>query len=157
MKLKGRLISGPNIEYIVIPRADGDIILKAQAVLDTKPFDTIYPEPKPPKITKPSGVTEPDFKDAAYLGLVMKRNAARYGWIFLTSLSVTEELEWTNIGLDKPDTWHLWEEELRGAGFSNPEINTIMDGISAANGLNQEKLEQARKRFFAGLTPQTGS
>ena len=156
MKLKGRTIKGPNVEYIVIPREDGDLVFKAQAVLDTKPFDEAYPAPKPPTIVKPSG-PEPDFKDQGYLGLVEKRNSARYGWIFMQSLSVTEGLEWGILKADDPSTWSRWEEELREAGFSNPEINIMMDGVSAANGLNQEKLEQARKRFFAGLTPQTGS
>lgn len=155
MKLKGRTIKGPNFEYIIIPRADGDIVLKAQAVLDTKPFDERFPQPKPPTITKPGGVVEPDFKDAGYLGLMEQRNAARYGWIFMQALAVTEELEWSILKIDDPSTWSRWEEELREAGFSNPEINLIMDGIAAANGLNQEKLEQARKRFFAGLTQPT--
>lgn len=154
MKLKGRTIKGPNTEYIIIPRSDGDLVFKAQAVLDTKDFEDKFPAPKPPVITKPGGVVDQDFKDPGYLSLVEKRNISRYGWIFMQSLSVTEDLEWSILKADDPGTWCLWEEELRSAGFSNSEINLVMDGIAAANGLNQDKLEQARKRFFAGLTPQ---
>lgn len=157
MKLKGRQISGPNYEYIVIPRTDGDLVFKAQAVLDTKDFEAKYPTPKPPNVTKPGGVVEPDFKDPGYLGLMEKLNQARYGWTMMTALSVTEGLEFSILSFDDPGTWHRWQDELKEAGFSNPEVNLMMDGIAAANGLNQQKLEEARKRFFAGLTPQTGS
>ncbi len=157
MKLKGREIKGPNYEYIIIPRYDGDIVLKAQAVLDRKGFDSVYPVPKPPTITKANGHVEADFTDAAYLGLMERRNQAQYGFVLMTALSVTEDLEWGILSFSKPETWSQWEEELRSSGFSNSEIQLIMDGVSAANGMNQEKLEQARKRFFAGLTPQTGS
>jgi hypothetical protein len=155
MKLKGREIKGPNIEYIIIPRHDGDLVFKAQAVLDMSGFDKVYPEPQAPMIQKPGGAREPDLKDPGYVGLVGRRNQARYGYMMMQALSITEDLEWSILKADDQTTWHLWEEELRQAGFSTPEVNIIMDGLSAANGLNQDKLEQARKRFFAGLTQPT--
>ena len=51
MKLAGRKIEGANVEYIVLPRGDGEpLVLKAQAILDYSPFDMLCPPPRPPTV-----------------------------------------------------------------------------------------------------------
>lgn len=153
MKIFGRKIQGPNIEYIVIPRVDGDIVLKAEAVLSMKDFEEKVPLPKPPTVVLPGGATKADLSDPAYTSAIQQRNRIRYGYILTQSLKPTEGLEWETIQEDKPETLVNWEQELKDSGFSNPEINMIMEGVAAANGINQEKLDEARKRFLASLTP----
>ena len=39
-KIAGKTISGPNVETLVFPRSAGDIVLKAQAVLDYSDFES---------------------------------------------------------------------------------------------------------------------
>lgn len=149
MKIKGRQIQGPNVEPIIIPRADGDIVLLAQAVLDMTDFEKAVPEPKAPKITLAGGAIKDDVDDPHYKALLQHRNKQRYGFFMMKSLSATPELEWDLLKIEDPATWSQWEEELKNSHFSAPEINMIMSGISTANGINEEKLAEARARFLA--------
>jgi hypothetical protein len=152
MKVKGRRIQGPNVEPIIIPRHDGDIELMAQAVLDMTDFDNAVPMPKAPKITMAGGAIKEDVDDPGYKALMTQRGQQRYGYFMMKSLSVTEGLEWDILDSEKPETWSKWDEELKLAGFSNAEVNMIMAGIASANGINAEKLAEARARFLASRT-----
>ncbi len=154
MKIKGRKIQGPNTEPIIIPRSDGDIVLMAQAVLDMSEFDEKVPNPKPPIITLPGGTKKEDREDKYYLSLLKDRGQKRYGFFMMKSLETTEGLEWDLLDREKPETWGQWEEELKLAGFTAAEINLVMSGIATANGINEEKLAEARARFLASRTLQ---
>lgn len=154
MKLKGKKVEGANYEYIVIPRPDGDLVFKAQAVLDMKPFREMCPEPKPPTVMLPGGVKKEDFDDKNFKGAVKQFAEKRYAYIVLKSLECTPELEWETVNINKPETWLNWEQEIKDAGFSVQEVIAIQTGIATANALNQDKLDEARNRFLLSLEAQ---
>ena len=153
MKLFGQSVSGPNVDHLVLPRAEYDLVISAQAILDDEILKTLLPRPKPPKIHKPGqenwedNVNDPDYKKA--LDLWARRRSA---WTILESLKATpkETLEWETVKLDDPTTWEKWDEELRQAFFTGSEIVSIMNLVWSVNGMNQDKLDEARIRFLAG-------
>lgn len=151
MKLNGRKISGPNIEYIVIPRPDGNLVFKAQAVLSMKHFNELVPVPKPGMATFPGGVQKPNPDDQFYKAEVKNYNDKRYYFTIIESLRATDTLEWETVKYTEPDTWLNVETELSESGFSEQEIQYIIMGCMAANALSESKLEQARKDFLASL------
>jgi len=150
MRIQGHDLSGPAVEIIPIPRDDGDIIFKAQAVLDYGPFDEMVPRPEPPIRTHAKSgrkeilVDDPDFvqKLTDYARLKQK-------YMFIMSLQATEGLEWDEIKINDPETWDKFDSELEGAGFNMAEISYIILGIHRANGLDEERMDEARERFLA--------
>lgn len=149
MKLNGVKIQGPNVETIIIPRGDGQpIVLKAQAVLDMKPFEKACPDPKPPMKMMKGGIKQPNLEDEMYKREVEAHGKKRLAFMILTGLEATEGLEWDKVKLTDPSTWLLYEDELREAGFSEIEINRITTGVMAANCLSDDKIEEARQRFL---------
>lgn len=149
MKINGRAISGPNIEYIVLPRGNGeDIVFTAKAVLDLSRFENLVAEPKPDKMTLPGGIIKEDVDGKAYKIAMDQFNAKRYAFIMIESLRESE-IEWDTVDYDKPETWSNWQTDLKNAGFANSEVHAITMGVASANGLNQDKIEQARSRFLA--------
>jgi hypothetical protein len=150
MKIKGRVIKGPNCETVVIPRGDDYIVFKTQAVLDYEPFEKMVPEPKPPAVLyRGETVSRPNFEDPKYREDLKKRNLLKYAWMCIKSLEATEDLEWEIVDKANPSTWNSLDEEFKKAGFTPLEINKIYEGVLTANGMNEEKLEQARKHFLA--------
>lgn len=154
MKLKGKKIEGANFEWIVIPRPDGDLVFRAQAVLDLKGFSDRVAEPKPPKVMLPGGVKKEDVDDQRFKDAVTQYGEMRYAYTIIRSLEATPEFEWDTVKIDDPGTWLNWKAEFQEAGFTVGEINMIQFGIATANGLNQEKLDEARERFLASQAVQ---
>jgi len=150
MKIKGKKIEGPNVVIAVIPRQSGDIIFKAKAVLDYDKFDALCPTPEPPTVTKPGGVTFKDVENAKYKEAVMEWAQQKTAWMVLESLKATDDLEWETVDYGKPETWDNYTKELQSSGFSDPEIARLIDAVTAANGLSQEKIDEATNRFLAG-------
>ena len=148
MKLNGQIIS-PNIEVIVLPRNPVDLIFKTQAVLNFDDFEKLCPQPIAPKITRPGGVTSEDIEDPDYKEAIQKWALYKTHWMMIKSLSATDGLVWDTVNLSDPDTWENYMTEMSEAGLSPPEISRIMDGITTACGLNEEKIEAAQKRFLA--------
>jgi len=149
MKLQGRQIKGPNMETIVIPRGDDYIVFKAQAVLDYEPFEKMVPEPKPPGvIRRGETVATPNYEAPEFKAAMKKRGMLKYAWMVIKSLEATEGLEWEVINLQDSSTWDKVDEEFKASGFTPLEINKIYEGVLSANGMNEDKLEQA-KRFLA--------
>ena len=151
MKMNGQTVSGPNIAYAVIPRHYGDLVFKAQAILDMEEFKKLVPEPLPGKKMLPGGKVVEDRDDKAFRSSVGRYADLRYAFIFLKSLSATEGIEWETIKLSEPDTWLNWEKELKDSGLSEPEIVQIQMAVAEANGLSQAKMDEARDRFLASL------
>lgn len=150
MKLNGVRIQGPNIETIIIPRGDGPpIVLKAQAVLDMRPFEEACPEPKPPTRLMKGGAKVPNLEDDFYKKEVVAHGKRRLAFMLITGLQATEGLEWESVKLGDSLTWLQYEAELREAGFSEIEMNRIVAGVMAANCLSDDKIEEARQRFLA--------
>lgn len=148
MKLSGKKIEGPNEETIVIPRGEGQIVLKARAILDYSEFEALVPAPKAPTITHVGGEVSEDIKDKDFLKLREDYAAKRFRWIILKSLEATPELEWETIKMNDPATWENLEKELTSSGFSVPEVGLIYSGAMAANTLDGDKIKEAKTRFF---------
>lgn len=154
MRIKGKTFDTPNYELIIIPRPDGDIIFKAQAVLDFEKFNQLVPVPNPPTITYAGAKGPvPDFKDKAYLEALNERGRKRFNWILIQSLKATEDLEWDSVDENNPQTWENVETEFRKAKFSEVEIGRIFNGVLSANSLDEDRIEEARKRFLASQPP----
>jgi hypothetical protein len=149
VKIKGKKIE-TNVEHIVIPREGGDIVFTARAVTDADLFDKMVPPPTPPTITRPGGVSTPNFEDADYKTKLKKRERLQSSWMIIKSLEATEGLEWSIIKPEDPETWEHLTEEFKVSGLSEMEVARILSGVMTANSLNEAKLEEARKRFLAG-------
>jgi hypothetical protein len=63
------------------------------------------------------------------------------------------EIEWDTVDPDNPKTWANYTNDLRGAGFSQVEINRIVGLVWGANCLDEAKLERARQVFPRGQQP----
>ncbi len=69
-------------------------------------------------------------------------------WSHLKSLEATEDLVWEKARIEDVNTWHLYEEELKDSGFSDNEITRIVNGVMAANCLDEARMDEARARFL---------
>jgi len=149
MRIGGLEVKGPNEEVLVLPRLDGNIVIKAQAVVDMGEFEKLVPEPKAPgKLTKDGWVPTPN--DETYRQKVTKFNEQRFAYMVLQSL-LPSEIEWEQVQYDNPKTWMRWEDELRAAGLSDVEVNRVTICVMQANALDEAKLKEAREVFLLGL------
>lgn len=148
MRLNGKKIEGPMVETVVIPRQSEDLVFKCKAVLDYETFDKLVPEPQPPTITLRNKKPTPDLNDVEYIKAVADRNLKRFQYMILNSILATENLEFETVDVNKPDTWINMEKELKDSGLTPSEIGTLYQGAADANGMNEEKLKEARARFF---------
>lgn len=153
MKLKGRTLKR-NEEVLVLPRPDEPIVLKFRALSDIDEFEKMVPDPKPPMGRGKDGKVAPDYEDDNYKQAARTKNDQSYNYMILASLSATEDLEWEKVKMDQPATYHLWEEELKEAGFSQWEIQRIKASATSVNGLNEVKINAAREAFLAGQVEQ---
>ena len=149
MKLHGKPIEGPNVVTVVIPRSSGDLVFKAQAVLDYSDFDKLCPVPQPPTIQRPGGQKSVNVEDPGYKEQLEKWAEKKSCWMVIKSLSVTEGLEWETVDLSDPDTWINHVEELTKAGLTPHEQSRLVNAFSEANGLSQDKIDEATRRFLA--------
>jgi len=150
MKIHGKKIEGPGVEIIVIPRSSGDLIFKAQAVLDYTDYDKMNPQPNPPTIMKPGGATFEDVENKGYVEALDKWSTTKYHWMFLKSIQATEGLEWETVDMSKSETWENYQEEMKNAGLAPAEVVRIQTLVIDACGLNQSKIDEATQRFLAG-------
>jgi hypothetical protein len=168
MKLNGQKVSGPNEVVVVIPRPEvkvskegeeptyvsGDHIFRCKAVLDYDVFDKLCPRPEAPVVLYPGGRKAANPEDKGFKERLAHYGVLRFAWMVITSLSATPNLEWDKVLADKPDSWPKYEEELKESGFSQIEVGRITNGVLEANCLDETKLDEARKRFFAQAAPQ---
>lgn len=155
MKIAGKVLSGPRIETLVLPRQDGDIVIRAQAVSDFADFEKMCKEPQPKmKMVPGGGAQVPIVTDEDYIKKLTKFADLKTDWMILKSLEATENLEWETIKPDEPETWGNYKDELKAAGFSFAESAMIIRTVTDACGLNQAKIEEATKLFLAGLLDQ---
>lgn len=154
MKINGRIISGPNFEIITIPRGNGEenINLKAMAVLSMDGFDKLCPSPTPPAKIVAGGEKQFDFKDKNYQLAMVHHGKQRLAWTIIESLRLGDNnIEWDKVKLEDSNTWENWDADFREAGFSNVEVQRIMQGVFSANCLNEAMIEQARATFLRGM------
>lgn len=149
MRIGGKEVTGPNEEILVLPRMDGDVVIKAQAVADMSEFEKLVPEPKAPgKLTKDGWI--PLINDETYQDRLTRYNEQRFAYMAIISLQPSE-IEWSGVVLDNPKTWVKWSDELAEAGLSTIEVNRIVVCIMQANSLDETKLKEARELFLRGL------
>lgn len=136
-------------EVLVLPRQNGNnIVFRARATSINKEFDELVPEPVAPMLQKKGG-QERDVKDKNYVEAVIRRHNQRFAYLCIRSLEPSE-IEWTKVDLAKPNSWLKWTDELLEAGLSEQEVNRVVSCVMAANALDEEKLEEARKAFLRG-------
>lgn len=150
MKINGRKLARPDFEVCVIPRADGDLVFKAQPVLDFDAFTKLCPMPTPPSITRPGGVTSQDVEDPKYKAAIDTWAENRTDWMIIQSLNATEGIEWEGVNHSDPSTWKNFRTEFETSGLTGIEVNAIIAAVVEACGLNSKKIEEATKRFLAG-------
>jgi len=154
MKLFDKKIEGPNVEIIVIPRGQGDdFIFQAGAIMDFTKFDELCPEPKPPMKIIKGGKREYHLEDVGYIQARDRWTEQKVAWMVIESTKATPGLTWDLVNPLNPKTWHLYSKELKDSGFSQIEIQRIVNGVFSANCLNEQRLEEARANFLRG--PQT--
>jgi len=151
MKINGKKIDGPSLDYVVFPRPEGDIVFTISCVLDYEPFTKLCPLPEPPKIQH-RGSTEwiPNFEDDKYIESIRHFSEKRTHWMVLISLSATPNLEWETVDMMDSSTWGNYVDELTQGGFTDAQVAKIINSVSAINGLNERMMEDAKKRFLAG-------
>lgn len=151
MKIAGKVLDGPRVEVLVIPRGDDEIVFTARAVLDFKEFEKLCVPPSPPMLMK-RGSTEqiPQTEDKDYNKKLDQFASKKTAWMVLKSLEATKDLTWDTVKMDDPDTWRNFDTELKDAGFSFAEVGLILNTVITACGLNQAKIEEATKLFLAG-------
>lgn len=154
MRIKGKKITGPNIEVVIVPRHSGNIIFKAQAVLNYDDLEKICPKPNPPTGMKPGGKPFQNVESPKYRDSLLSWATKRTNWMILKSLEATEGLEWETIKMSDSETWGNYADELRESGFTEQEIIRVVDGVMTANGLNQGKIDEALNDFLAGQEAQ---
>lgn len=154
MKFFGHKMDEPNEEICVIPRTINgeqvDIVFKAKAVLDYTDFEKMCPVPNPPEMILPGGERKLDIQDKDYRKRLNEYAQKKTAWMFIKSLEDTEGLEWETVDAGNPETWLEYNKELKSGGFSDMEILKIYQTVTSACGLNQDKIDEAQKRFLAG-------
>lgn len=149
MKIGGVELKGPNIEVLVIPRPDGDIVIKAQTIKNFKEFEALVKVPTAPGVRSRDGFKR-DLKDPTYLADSQRYEDMKFAYMVIKSLEPSE-IEWETTNLGKPSTWLGWAEELQEAGLSEVETNKIVVTVLAANSLDERKMQAARDSFLRGL------
>lgn len=150
MKIHGKKLEGVNIEVVVIPRQSGDLVFKAQAVLNYEDHDKINPMPKAPIKLLPGGVKSQNVEDPRYKERMNEWAEQKFYWMMVKSLEATPGLEWETVKLDDPSTWKEYRKEMEDGGLSPGEIARIEMCVTNACGLNQAKIDEATERFLAG-------
>jgi len=150
MLVNGVKLEGPSQEVLVIPRQGMEIVFKAEAVLEYEEFDKLYPKPTPPIVMRPGGIKAMDPTDMDYQKKVDEWASKRTHWMILKSLSVSDSIKWETVNMSDPETWSNYDKELRQAGFTEGEITRIIQLVTSVNGLDQDKIDEATKRFLAG-------
>ena len=148
MKIGGKVIDNNYFEIIPIIKGENEYILKARPVSDFEDFDKVCPKPLPPKGLKKGGDTFEDTENPEYKKKLNEYIEARTAWMCITSLDKSD-IEWDTVNKADPTTFNNWREDLKNAGLTAHEINRILEGIFKVQGLDSEKIEEAKKRFLA--------
>jgi len=148
MKIGGREIKGKCIETLVLPREDGDIVIKAEALEDFEEFNAIYPMPTAPKVLTRNGPEE-NLKDESYRDQMNLYNIHRLAFIVIWSLEIND-IEWDTVDIEDSKTWLNYIDDFTAAGLSAIEIGRVVQLALEANSLDDKKIDQARESFLRG-------
>ena len=157
MKIGGKKIDhGPATEMLVFPRGEGQIALRATALLDKSEFDRLCPQPKVPKMRARGGKMVENPEDPRYAKMLSTYNEKFLDYLLVAGLSAPAEkegepdqpIEWEQVILADSSTWHLWNEELKESGFCDMERKRIYNAVCGVNSLTENRLEEARASFL---------
>jgi hypothetical protein len=138
----------PNIEVLILPRGDQNLIFRARGLQDMEEFTKLCPEPTPPgKLTKDGW--QVNHEDKNYLSIMGEWSKRKLAYMVIKSLEPSE-IEWDTVDLGNPGTWQSWESDLKKAGVTQIECNRVVTLVLEANCLDESKLEKARKVFQLG-------
>lgn len=152
MKLQGKVLDGPQERVVVFPRQNGDkLVFKFKAVLNSDEFDKICPVPEPPEMILPGGGKKLALDDKTYLKKLEEWSQNKTHYMFLESISATDDLEWETVDLGNPETWKNYQKELEDAGFTESERLVMLRAYSEVQGLDQSKIDEATRSFLADL------
>lgn len=149
MKIGGVELKGPNIEIIVFPRPEGNIVIKAQTCPNFKEFDALVQMPQPGGVRTKDGFKK-DYKAQSYIESLEIYERQRFAYMCIKSLEPSN-IEWEKTDITKPSSYLGWEEELMEAGLSEIEVNKITAAINLANNVDERKMQAARDAFLLGL------
>lgn len=149
MKFNGKKLDKPNEAFVVIPRHDGDMVFKAQAVLDYQVFDDLCPRPVAPIKIHRVGGEQSDITDKTYLEQLDIYSRRRVDFMILKSLEATEFLEWETVDMNNPETWSNYDKELADSSLTDREVDHVLGIVFEANGLSEDKINEARERFLS--------
>jgi hypothetical protein len=150
MRIKGVDLTKPSITIIPIIKGDQEIIFQAACVTDYSEFEALVKKPEPPMRTvRGEKVATPNFESQDYQKAILDYGTKQTNWMMLKSLEATDGLDWETIDMSNPSTWENFEKELKSSGFNDFQIIQIIRGITEANGLSEDRINEARKRFLA--------
>lgn len=149
MKIKGRSLTNDLVDYVVLPRQEGNIVFKVVPVTNWSYFEELVKEPRPKTITKAGGISEAYLDDPEYKTQRTKYASLKYAFLHIMSINQTEDLVWDKVNLGDPETWSNWTEEL--SELSAAEQNILISSINKVNSLDDEYLEKARQSFLATI------
>lgn len=153
MKVNGKQLNGPRIVKVYLPTGDSDAVeFKFRPLRSDEEFSKVLSRPTPPEMLKPGGVKFYNENDPVYKKAIAEWMSQKFDWEFLTSISVTDDLEWSTVKMDDPNTWKNWKAEI-GEHFGENQINKIFNGFIDAQFVTEESMEVARKAFLTGLQP----
>jgi len=150
MKIQGKKVEGVNVITMVFPRQDGlVVVLKAAGIQSYEEFDKMCPTPEPTEKIFPNGSRVKNTKDPKFQEAVDIWAKRKVAWMIIKSLEVTEGLEWETVDMLDPETWENYLSELTSCGFTEAEMARIVGGVTSANGINQQAIDEAEKHFLA--------
>jgi hypothetical protein len=151
MKINGKKVSEANELVVVIPRHNqDDLIFRFRAVLDVDAFHKLVKMPEAPIVYR-GAEPERDMEHPAYVSAVQDYVMKHTNYVFLVSLmSGSPHIEFETVNIEDPATWDNFRTEMRQAGLTTAEINTLVRAAREVNGVDPEKIKDATKSFLLG-------
>ena len=145
----------PTEVFLVLPRGDQEIVLRARPVPSMEEFEALCPRPIPPgKMTRDGWVPLAD--DPTYQQVMAEWGQKRLGYMIVKSLEPSK-IEWDTVKPADPSTWKNWSADLRGGG---PERHRVPAGDEPGLGgqlPGRGQAQGAREVFLAGEAAKAAS
>lgn len=139
----------PTEDFLVLPKGDKQLVIRAKAVPDMTAFNALCQEPKP-KMRMTADGTQADVTEPGYLTDIGEYSRRRLAYLVVHSLEPSN-IEWDSVKLDVPGTWANWEPDMKAAGLSQVECNLVLRLVMEVNSLDEAKMRRAREVFLLGL------
>jgi hypothetical protein len=150
MRVNGKKLTGPRIVKVYLPTGDDEAVeFKFRPLKADENFEKVLSKPLPPQVLKPGGAIHHNENDKNYKDAVFQWMSKKFDWEFLTSISVTEDLQFDTVRMEDPETWKNWRKEI-GEHFGDNQINKIFNGFVEAQFVTEETMERAREAFLTG-------